>query len=99
MESKPFFVPLYKEYFLLFKSGEQNCEIRPANHRGWNVKNVFPGRLLCLSNGYGNYDRVTKEIRNTMLTRDLAAENVPQWHIDAVTEIYGQRDSWLIAYV
>lgn len=96
---KPVFVPLFKEYFLKFKAGEQDCEIRPANHRGWNVNNVFPGRLMTLSNGYGNYDRITKEIRSTIVTPDLKMEKIPQWHIDAVEKIYGKRDEWLIAYV
>jgi len=96
---KPLFIPLYKEYFLKFKAGEQNCEIRPYDHRGWNVKNVFPSRLMTLSSGYGNHDRITMEIRNTMVTPDLQMEKIPQWHIDAVESIYGKQPKWLIAYV
>ncbi len=34
---KNLFIPLYKEYFLKFKNGEQDCEIRPLAHRGWDV--------------------------------------------------------------
>lgn len=35
-----------------------------------------------------------------MITPDLRMEkNIPQWHIDAVEDIYGKQDSWLIAYV
>ena len=98
-EEKPFFAPLFKVYFLKFKNGEQDCEIRPYNHRGWNCKNVYPGRLITLSNGYGKHDRLTLEIRKTMITPYLEMENIPQWHIDAVEEIYGQQDKWLIAYL
>lgn len=93
------FVPIMKVYFLKFKAGEQDCEIRPTNHRGWNTKNVYPGRLMTLSNGYGKHDRLTKQIRSILVTPDLKMEAIPQWHIDAVEEIYGKRDSWLIAYV
>ncbi len=99
MEVKPLFIPLKKKYFLKFKAGEQDCEIRPRNHRIWNIKNVYPGRMMTLSNGYGKYDRINREIRSTMVTPDLNMEHIPQWHIDAVEEIYGKRDSWLIAYV
>jgi len=98
-ETKPLFVPLMRKYFLKFKRGEQGCEIRPNNRRGWNCKNVYPGRLMTLSNGYGTHDRITLEIRSTMLTPDLRMEKLPQWHIDAVESIYGKQDSWLIAYV
>lgn len=96
---KPLFVPLMKEYFLKIKRGEQDCEIRPNHHRGWRLKNVYPGRLITFSNGYGKHDRVTKEVQRISVTPDLTLENLPQWHIDAVEKIYGKRDSWLIAYI
>lgn len=88
-----------KHYFLKFKSGEQDCEIRPANHRGWRVKNVYPDRLMTLSNGYGNHDRLIKVIRRVVISSDLKQDGIPQWHIDAVERIYGKREEWLIAYV
>lgn len=59
---KPYFLPLNKEFYLKVKSGEQNCEIRPANHRGWNSKNIYPGRWLKFSSGYGDHDRHCREI-------------------------------------
>lgn len=82
-----------------FKNGTQDCEIRPHNHRFWNIKNVYPGRLMTLSNGYGKHDRLTREIRSTMVTSDLRMENIPEWHIEAVQNIYGKRYRWLIAYI
>lgn len=96
---KPLFIPLFKAFFFKIAAGEQDCEIRPNNHRGWNSRNVYPGRLMTLSSGYGKQNRITREIRSTMVTPDLRMENIPQWHINAVESIYGKRDSWLIAYL
>ena len=96
---KKVFVPLYKKYYLKIKNGEQDCEIRPLGHRGWNKKNIYPGRPIVFSNGYGNYDRTEKTILRVVVTDDLKKESIAQWHIDAVNEIYGKRDQWLIAYI
>lgn len=96
---KKLFVPLYKEYFLKFKSGEQDCEIRPMGHRGWHSGNVYPTRMMTLSNGYGKYDRIERMIIKTATTANLKSEGIPQWHIEAVEAIYGKRAWWLVAYV
>ena len=96
---KNLFIPLYKKYFLKFKSGEQDCEIRPAGHRGWNLDNVYPLRVMTLSSGYGKQDRIEKTIIKTILTRNLQTAGIPDWHIKAVEGIYGKRSWWLIAYV
>lgn len=98
MSYKPLFLPLKKKYFLKFKDGSQDCEIRPNNYRWWSLKNVYAGRFMTLSNGYGKHDRLTVEIRSTMVSPDLSMEDLPQWHIDAVEKIYGKQKSWLIAY-
>ena len=96
---KDLFVPLFKKYFLKIKNGEQNCEIRPANHRSWNSKNVYAGRVLLLSNGYGKKNRIRKEIIVTVEgCAKFAFSGIPQRHIDAVEAIYGKRDRWLVAY-
>ena len=96
---KNLFIPLYKEYFLKFQRGEQDCEIRPLGHKGWNSDNVHPMRMMTLSNGYGKYNRIEKMIIKTIITTNLKKEGVPEWHIEAVEAIYGKRDWWLIAYV
>lgn len=97
---KPYFVPLKKKFYLKVKSGEQDCEIRPANHRGWNSKNIYPGRWLKFSSGYGNNDRHCREIHVVVEgSARFAFMGVPQWHIDAVEQIYGKRDRWLVAFV
>ena len=97
---KPYFLPLNKEFYLKVKSGEQDCEIRPANHRGWNSKNIYPGRWLKFSSGYGDHDRHCREIYVVVEgPASFALARVPQWHIDAVEQIYGKRDRWLVAFV
>lgn len=96
---KPYFLPLKKEYYLKFLNGQQNCEIRPANHHGWNSKNIYAGRVLLLSLGYGKGNRHCRMIRVVNEgPADFAFMGVPQWHIDAVEAIYGKRDRWLVAY-
>lgn len=96
---KPYFLPLMKEYYLKIKSGEQDCEIRPLNHRGWNLKNVYPPREIAVSNGYQKKGRIIKRMVRTVVTNNLSESNIPQWHIDAVEDIYGKRPLWLIAYI
>jgi hypothetical protein len=95
--SKPYFLPLYKEYYLKIKNGEQNCEIKPFNHRGWNSKNIYPLRELNVSNGYQKPGRIIKRIYRVDITNDLKKAYIPQWHIDAVEAIYGKRDLWMVA--
>ena len=96
---KNLFIPLYKKYFLKFKSGEQDCEIRPLGHRGWTPDRVYPLRIMTLSSGYGKKDRIEKTIIKTILTSNLQTTSIPGWHIKAVEGIYGKRAWWLIAYV
>lgn len=96
---KPYFCPLMKKYFNKFVTGEQDCEIRPNKHRGWHPGNIYEGRLMTLSNGYNVAGRLTKKITSVSVVTDLKAAGVPQWHIEAVEDIYGKREQWLIAYV
>lgn len=96
---KPYFLPLNGEFYLKVESGLQRSEIRPNNHRGWNVKNIFPGRVLNFSYGYGKQRRMLREVTNTIVTNDLHQEDVAQKHIEAVEAIYGKRESWLVARV
>ena len=96
---KPYFCPLNKDYFFNILDGSQDCEIRPSNHRGWNTNNIYNGRLITFSNGYGNYNRVTMLVSNVYDVQDMAGFGIPQWHIDAVEYIYGKHQSWLVAFV
>jgi len=96
---KPYFCPLKKKYYNKLKSGQQRSEIRPNGHRGWNVKNIYPGRQILFSLGYGKTDRILREVWNTIVTHDLRQEDVVPDHINAVEKIYGKRGSWLVARV
>ena len=96
---KPYFLPLKKEYYLKIQNGEQRTEIRPNNHRGWNLKNIYPGRVINFSLGYGKANRMLLQVKNTIVTHDLHQENISPGHIKAVEAIYGPRDSWLVARV
>ena len=98
-DRKPYFCPLKKEYYFKIKSGEQDCEIRPNKHRGWNEENIYIGRDITFSLGYGKADRTTKTIKDIACLHDLSIINIPQWHIDAVIKIYGNQAYWLVAYV
>lgn len=96
---KPYFLPINKEYYLKLKSGEQDCEIRPADHRGWRSRNVYPGRQVLLSCGYGSHDRHVRTIQSTKEgSAGFAFMGIAQWHIDAAEKIYGKRDRWLVAF-
>ncbi len=102
-DRKPYFCPVNKEHYFKLESGEQGCEIRPNNHRGWNENNIYQGRYLKLSNGYGNYNRVTKIITRTFVIPNEWCEmtdiGVAPWHIHAVKKIYPNATEWLVAYV
>jgi hypothetical protein len=88
-----------KKYYLKIKSGEQDCEIRPYDNKpGWNHKHVYPNREIAPSNGYQKNGRLLKIITKTIVTTDLEQHNIPQWHIDAVCEIYGKNRLWMIAF-
>lgn len=96
---KPYFCPLKKEFYLKFENGEQDCEIRPNNHRGWNRKNIYPGRELTVSNGYGKKNRLTFKIVGVVATNGSWPDCVPEWHRSACEAIYGEQESWLIAFI
>lgn len=96
---KPYFCPLKIESYNKIKYGHQRSEIRPNGHHGWNVKNIYPGRKILFSLGYGKSDRTLREVRNTLITHDLSQEDVSANHVAAVESIYGKREAWLVARV
>ena len=96
----PYFLPLKNEYYEKICNLEQDCEIRPANHRGWRQKNIYPGRFILLSSGYGKKKRIIMSVFGTFEgPSEYAFIGIPQWHIDAVEQIYGKRNRWLVAYL
>lgn len=95
---KPYFLPLKAEPYERIEAGLQMSEIRPNNHRGWNHSNIFPGRILNLSYGYGKKRRMLKTVTNIIITRNLEEEkNITGEHIKLVYKIYGKRYEWLVA--
>ncbi len=95
--SPPYFIFLKGEFYDKFISGKQNIEVRPNNHGGWNKGRIYPGRLVWISRGYGKEMRRLLRIRDTKIVKELSL--LPQWHGGAVLEIYGERESWLLAYL
>jgi hypothetical protein len=57
-EVKPLFVPLAGEHYDAFAAGTKDTEYRKYGGQ-WTEKNVYPGRKVVLSRGYGKYARVT----------------------------------------
>ena len=57
LASKPLFIPLKKEFFEAFLSGEKTVEYRVYGAR-WNEKVCFPGREAILSCRYGKNRRI-----------------------------------------
>lgn len=55
---KPLFIPLNKEHYEAFESGEKWCEYRVYGPR-WNRKTCYAGRPVTLSCGYGKQRRMT----------------------------------------
>lgn len=61
-ELKPLFIPLKREYYEKFKSGEKDTEYRRFGPR-WNGGTCFVGRPVVLSLGYGKANRMRGVIR------------------------------------
>lgn len=61
MNEKPLFIPLKRQYFEAFKSGEKKEEYRPYGPR-WNERTCTIGRPVVLSLGYGTQQRLRGKI-------------------------------------
>lgn len=80
---KPLFIPLKREYFEAFFSGEKRQEYRPWGPR-WNDRTCVIGRPVVLSCGYGKGRRLCGEI--VAILKHEAPEFLPGWK-----ECYGSR--------
>lgn len=83
MSDKPLFIPLKREYFEAFKSGEKNCEYRPYGKR-WNEKTCRVGRSVVLSLGYGKANRLKGTV--SLVGIELNPRCLPGW-----TACYGNK--------
>lgn len=72
---KPLFIPLKKQFFLAFQSGEKNTEYRKLGPR-WNSRTCYKGRPAVLSLGYGKKSRLIGTICEVALDRDIVKEQV-----------------------
>ena len=64
----PLFIPLKREFFERFVSGEKRSELRLYGPR-WNERTCFAGRKVTLSLGYGKQRRISAEV-DVFLKRD-----------------------------
>lgn len=60
---KPLFIPLCREPFGQFASGEKTIEFRQYGPR-WNEKTCIPGRPVVLSLGYGKQNRLAGTVKS-----------------------------------
>lgn len=81
--SKPLFVPLRKEWFQKFASGEKRSEYR-VNGPRWNKRVCKEGRAAVLANGYG-WPRLHARILRTVI---IPAHRAPK----AARQIFGARE-------
>lgn len=82
MKEKPLFIPLNKEHYDAFASGEKHSEFRLYGPR-WNSKTCYSGRDVILSRGYGKSNRLAAKI----LSAGIAIEKPEAW-----IRIYGADD-------
>lgn len=63
---KPLFIPLNATYYDEFAAGIKTREYRFATGP-WNLTNVYTGRRVTLSRGYGKKNRLTGVVENVWL--------------------------------
>lgn len=61
MSERPLFIPLKTEFYVAFKGGLKQFELRKYGSR-WNEKTCRVGRAVTLSKGYGKKDRITRDV-------------------------------------
>lgn len=71
MMIKPLFVPLYKQWFEKFESGEKTIEYRKYGPR-WNEQVCTIGRPVILSCGYGKKRRLYGVVTAFTRIEDIA---------------------------
>lgn len=76
LDMKPLFIPLKREHFEAFKSGEKETEFRPHGRR-WNSNTCRIGRLVTLSLGYGKANRLTGRVVGFEVSRTPSLR--PKW--------------------
>lgn len=80
---KPLFIPLRREFFEAFKTGQKLEEFRPEGPR-WNARTCRIGRPVVLSLGYGKRERLAGQVVGY-------SARVEPTHTDAWRTCYGDR--------
>ena len=83
---KPLFVPLKREYYEAFRSGQKTTEYRKYGPR-WNENTGYKGRSVILSLGYGRKHRLFGDIVWAFKEADMKFHKGYQ-------EIYGDEPAW-----
>ena len=81
--TKPLFIPLKREYFEAFRTGDKTEEFRPEGAR-WNARTCYVGRPVVLSLGYGTAHRMTGVV--TGFRTSVEPTEMPAWR-----DCYGGR--------
>lgn len=90
---KPLFIPLKREYFELFASGEKTVEIRKYGNL-WNERTCPPGRPAVISLGYGKSKRLRMRVKEFVR---FDADKLPEPSRSQARAVYGDhRDVALI---
>ena len=92
---KPIFIPLKRCYFEAFERGDKTHEYRRDVPR-WSHKNVFPGRPVTLSLGYGKKNRLSAEVVSRkcswMSSMDwINCYGTSGWGVDIELKVFADR--------
>lgn len=85
MKEKPLFISLMKEYYLSFRSGDKEYEIRRYGKR-WNEKTCRVGRAATHANGFQKKGRLNRRISDF---KKISGLNLEANDKTAVVAIWG----------
>lgn len=88
-EGKPLFIPLKRQFFEAFRSGNKTTEYRKYGDR-WNIRTCYPGRRVVLSLGYGKGSRITGVVADFNINEQ--PNTIPGW-----SECYGETNVGVFA--
>lgn len=90
----PLFIPLKTKFYEAFDSGEKTTEYRAYGPR-WNFNNVWVGRPVIISKGYGKKQRRSGEV--TAVLKYWATDLLPADVYKDLQEIYGGENFEVLA--
>jgi hypothetical protein len=88
---KPLFIPLKREYFEQFVSGEKRSELRLYGAR-WNERTCTVGRPVVLSLGYGKIKRLSATV---VEFHKRKASTFGSSYQASIAEVFGPGDHWI----